>query len=175
MREERGTGMDPLLNVALLVRECGKIEGRKKLQKIVHILQESGAPFRERFGMLHYGPYSSELKRELDLLVNEKNSLITETEIQKEYKTYVYSPGEKLGELLKNVGKTAEPSWAQTAQNLNDLSAQTLEAMSTILFLQKRGFHDNHLEDRFNKIKPQLASRYDEALKLATQHTEPTA
>lgn len=162
--------MDLLLNVALLVRACGEIKGRKKLQKIVYILQEAGGPFRERFGMLHYGPYSSELKSELDLLVDDNNRLIAEEKVQEAYETYVYSPGEKLDELLTSVEATPEPSWAKTARDLNKRSAQMLEAVSTILFLQRRGFDSDRIEERFKKIKPQLAALFDEAQKLAAKY-----
>lgn len=47
-----------------------KIEGRKRFQKIIFLLQEQfGIKFGYRFTAYLYGPYSSQLQNDIDLLV----------------------------------------------------------------------------------------------------------
>ncbi|MBU7016503.1 MAG: hypothetical protein HXS44_03265 [Theionarchaea archaeon] len=65
--------------IALAVDTCkGKIDGRKKLQKMIYIAKILGYPFRENYTLYWYGPYShqlaAELKRmgELDIIFESK-------------------------------------------------------------------------------------------------------
>lgn len=155
-----GTRMKNLVAIAQLVRTCGTIEGRVKLQKIVHILQQVGHPFKEEFGYLHHGPYSSELKREINQLVNW--SLVTEQEIQiKDYTQFSYSADDKLDELLADLDAHDEPEWAKLAKELNGKTSRDLEGISTIMFLRRRGFAGERLQQRFAKLKPNLENRFD--------------
>lgn len=154
--------MDGIVNVAMLIRVCGHVEGRKKLQKMVYILQAMDYPFREQFSYHHYGPYSSQLKREIDLLVREDSEVVSEDEAQAgAYPVYKYSAGNKMESFLQAGGATSEPDWASLAKKLNEKGAQDLEAISTVLFLRDRGFADKRLEDRFKQLKPDLASGFD--------------
>ncbi len=154
--------MASIAKIALLINTCGKIDGRVKLQKIVHILQESGFAdhFSEEFGYLHHGPYSSELKREIDQLA--EWSLISEqSEPVRDYPKFVYTPGPKLSETLSQAGFSGEPAWKNIAVTLNEKNPQDLEAISTIMFLRKRGFSADRLRNRFTELKPHLAGRFD--------------
>jgi len=70
--------MEGLVQLAKLVHTCGTIEGRKKLQKLVHLLQSTGCGgFTQEFGYLHYGPYSPQLREEVEQL--ERLGLVKET------------------------------------------------------------------------------------------------
>ena len=155
--------MDDMLNVAHLVVICEQIEGRKKLQKIVHILQEAGHPFREEFDYLHFGPYSSALKREIDELILPQVGLVEEepTPAEGQYKSYVYRPTAKLRENLGRLHLSGTPAWANLARALNTMSASDLEAVSTILFLRRRGFTGERLERRFKELKSHLESGWE--------------
>ena len=162
--------MEQLLNVALLVNVCGEVRGRKKLQKIVHILQEAGHPFREPFGYLHYGPYSSVLKAELDELISDNVGLLDEKEQQiNEYSEYVYAPTEKLEGILDSLGVEKEPAWKDLAKDLSKKSPDYLEAVSTILFLRRLSFDGERLKSKFQELKPKLANLFDDALEKANQ------
>lgn len=152
--------MNNYILIAKLVQACGKIEGRVKLQKIVHILQEMGHPFREEFGYLHHGPYSSDLKSEIDQLC--EWGLVKENEeTPKDYTRYDYSPNEQLDVVLKEIGDTSVPEWSGEAERLNQKNAAELEGISTIMFLRRRGFEGDRLETRFKELKPHLADQYD--------------
>ena len=160
--------MQGLIDIARLIHVCGKIDGRVKLQKMVHILQEAGYPFEEKFGYLHHGPYSSDLKREIDQLVG---WLLVKEEPQPvvNYTQYSYSPSDELADVLKSIGADAEPEWQKLARELNGQESQVLESVSTIMFLRRRGFADEKLRERFARLKPNLADRFDTCLRQAGQ------
>lgn len=162
--------MEHLLNIALLVKVCGEIRGRKKLQKIVHILQEAGHPFREPFGYLHYGPYSSVLKAELDELISDSVKLLAEKPRPvSEFSEYVYAPTERLEGVLESLGIEKEPAWKDLASDLNKKSPAYLEAVSTILYLRRLNFDPERLKSKFEELKPQLVDHFDDALKKADE------
>jgi len=58
---------DRVLTLAGVVAAAGRVEGRKRVQKLVYILQRMGFDlgFRD-FAMWHYGPFSSALASTLD-------------------------------------------------------------------------------------------------------------
>lgn len=157
--------MDGMLEVLRLVTSLEDVQGRKKLQKIVHILKSSGYDFPHYFGYLHYGPYSSGLTAEIDSLVSSK--LVIEEGGGGEFEPYVYKPGPKAKPLLRHLGKMDAPPWAELAQQLNRRDANFLEALSTVLFLRRNGFKGGSLKARFKALKPNLVPLYDKALRSA--------
>ncbi len=152
--------MQNYIQIAKLIRCCGKVEGRVKLQKIVHILQEMDHPFREEFGYLHHGPYSSDLKSEIDQLVSWK-LIDEEPEQAGEYSRYDYSASDTFATILDGMGDEGQPQWAELARELNKKTSQELEAISTIMFLRSRDFDGGRLKDRFVALKPHLKDRFD--------------
>lgn len=159
--------MNNYIQVAKLIKACEKIEGRVKLQKIVHILQEMKYPFREEFGYLHHGPYSSDLKREIDRLCEWKMVDEQQVELPNDYTRYEYSPNEQLDTVLTEIGDDSVPEWSDLAGQLNKKSALELEGISTIMFLRGRGFDGERLETRFKELKPHLVGQYDQCLNEA--------
>jgi uncharacterized protein YwgA len=162
----RSMAMQGLIDIARLIHVCRKIDGRVKLQKMVHILQEAGYPFEEKFGYLHHGPYSSDLKREIDQLVDWQ---LVKEEPQPviSYTQYSYCPSDELTDVLKAIGADAEPEWQNLARKLNGEESQILEGISTIMFLQRRGFTGERLCERFTGLKPNLADRFEKCLREA--------
>lgn len=158
--------MNATINIAKLVAACGKIEGRKKLQKIVHILQCRGfvSAFPQQFGYLHYGPYSHEVKADLDALTAPSNALVSETEgvAGLSYRSFEYRA---TNTLIAALGTKGAEAWEPLAKELNGFPAQDLEAMSTILYLKKSGVPDSQVRSRFTLLKPALADRLDNAVK----------
>jgi len=157
--------MENLLSVGRLIVGCEEIQGRKKLQKIVHILQCKGYPFRQRFGYLHFGPYSAELRAEVEQL--SALGLIEEVEGATEtgYAQFDCRPKPGLEEQLIAAGYSDEPAWLPLARELNGLETRLLEAISTILFLRQRGYTGEDLKLRFSSLKPVLCDLYDDALR----------
>ncbi len=172
--------MNSTMRIAQLLRVVGKVDGRKKLHKEVHILQELGCPFQERFEYSYYGMYSPELRQEVDSLIKDK--LLREQAMPNYANEVTYSV-ESTPQLanfldqLSNLEK--EPLWSSLAKRLNTLSPRMLEGISTILFLCRRGLQGEELKNRFEALKPHLASIYakceNEAKNLKASQSQPVA
>ena len=149
--------MYPALRIAQLLRLLGRVDGRKKFQKLVHILQELGYPFNERFEYSYYGMYSPQLRGELDSLAADK--LIAESETCNPFGSpaFTFEKTAQLDALLDEVGVESEPDWSAAAKKLNALSPQMLEGVSTILHLRRCGLGGEPLKQRLLSLKPHLA------------------
>jgi uncharacterized protein len=151
-----------------LLQVCGQIDGRKKLQKMVHILREAGHPFTFRYGYHFHGPFSAELKGEIDALVLE--GLVSEQPVESgsgDYVQYTYRPEDTAEEILRSIGYSDSPRWAALARNLNERSAQELEAFSTVLFLKRNDASGLNIQDRFKQLKPHLVGHFEGAERFA--------
>lgn len=159
--------MNSVLNLGKLIVVCGAITGRKKLQKIVHLLQVAGfkSDFPHDFGYLHFGPYSHGVKHDLDLLTSEKLVEEQPTDVGG-HGTFRYSPAPELTGGLDAIGIAAHPAWEDEARRLNKQTPQRLEAASTIAFLRERGFESELLRCRFRELKPLLDSDFENAMLL---------
>lgn len=159
--------MNSTLNVARLVHACGKIDGRKKLQKIVYLLQQMGheGDFPQEFGYLHYGPYSRQLSSEVDYLSSGDDGLLHEEEMPAgTNRSYSYTPREELSDLLEELKVDQSPDWKRAAVDLARRDAQELEAISTIVYLRGLGFHGAALRARFSALKPGLVGKFELAV-----------
>jgi uncharacterized protein YwgA len=164
--------MNGIMNLLQLVHVLHQVEGRKKLQKIVHILQMAGNPFSEYFGYLHYGPYSSELASEVEALVDA--GLVVEKGGEAQH-PYTYTSTSEARKLLEQGGLSTEPSWGALATALNRRNAQFLEAVSTILYLRGKGIDMPLLQSKFSQLKPQLSGEFDVAYEYAEQVLRPSS
>lgn len=169
--------MHPALQIAQLLSVLKIVSGRKKFQKLVHILQEFGHPFPEEFEYSHYGMYSRELRGELTSLVTE--NLVSERPGQSQYgnPSFTLEATPQLGPLLAELGLDQQPSWAEAAVKLHSYSPQALEGISTILFLRRCGLQGDQLKQRLLSLKPHLSEQYDfcerETNSLAQKFTVP--
>jgi len=149
-----------------LVQMCGTIDGRKKLQKIVHILKEAGYPFGYRYGFHLHGPFSAELKGDIDLL--QADDLIAEHESPiGGYTQYSYAATPSGNQLLQETEPPGEPEWLPLARELNGKSPQQLEAISTVIYLRRHPLGPKSIEERFRALKPQLVNLFGEATAFA--------
>ena len=152
--------MHPLVPLLQLISVLSRVEGRKKLQKTVHILKELGAPFRQRFEYSLYGMYSPQLRGEVECL--ERDGLIAESpEKSGTNPSYVVEPQPSLLALLKTLELDSPPDWAATAKHLNTLSPSILEGISTLLFLRRMGTAPAQLRSRLLELKPHLTKHAD--------------
>jgi uncharacterized protein YwgA len=157
--------VQPTIQIAQLVCLLGRIEGRKKMQKLVHILQELGYPFAERFDYSFYGMYSTQLRGELDALETEK--LIVQEQGPTAFGdvAYTFKSTPELQRLLNEIGVESQPAWREVARRLNGFSAQILEGISTVLFLRRRGLKGEELKGRLLALKPHLEKIYPDCEK----------
>ncbi|HVZ94482.1 MAG TPA: hypothetical protein VG797_08225 [Phycisphaerales bacterium] len=156
--------MNRTIELLRLLLACNTIEGRKKLQKIVHILREMGYPFPFRYGYHLHGPFSSELKSEIEVLVAER--LVEEVQGDTLYdsRMYTYKASREVCDL---VGPQVTADWVPVARDLNNKSAQELEAISTLIYLARSGHGEDDIQSRFEKLKPHLSQYFASAWLLA--------
>ena len=154
--------MNTLIQLAILFKATTGIEGRKKLQKMVHILQEFGIPFGVRFGYHHYGPFSEELQDKIQTMQYDK--LIDEVPVPGPLRTSVFRPEDQLLRLLPVVGVNRLPAWAVFAIELNRRTPRELECISTMLYLESIHGSAADLDvigSEFKTLKPHLVRRFD--------------
>src|SRR5258705_10876033 len=123
----------PIVPLLQLLHVLGRIGGRKKLQKIVHILQERGVPFPERFQYAYYGMYSQQLRSEVERL--ESENLVKESPVYGMNVSYELEKTSELEALITEIGRQEEPAWAETAREVNGPFPPGIESVSTILLL----------------------------------------
>ncbi len=149
--------MSPILLLGQLLTTTGEICGRKKLQKIVHLLQTlKGVPFGYSFQFSFFGPYSADLKADVGALTAEGLLLEHPETTPQGNKTYRFTADPRMAQLLSDVSAPAPDGWNQLATNLNARSAEELEGISTLLFLQKMGWAGEDLKEQFGLLKPRL-------------------
>jgi len=160
--------MNTVILIGQLFKTVGAVEGRKKLQKIVHILQCFGVPFHIRFGYLHYGPFSSELQSQLDIF--EAEGLLKEEPCMAgNFKTSRFSPQPALLDLVQKVAGTEEANFAGMAEELNGKSAHELEAISTLLYLRSLGTPEDKLREVFVTLKPKFKDVFEQRLQTVSE------
>lgn len=167
-------GVKSAISVAKLVGKLSEVEGRKRLQKIVHLLGASGArEFRHRFVLHYFGPFSRELAADLDFL-QAAELLLEKAPPEGTSGAYVYTlpSSEDVEERLRTLSPQpgdSTPAWVDLAAKLNQADTRTLEALSTVVFLGDLGNTGTALEQEFARVKPQLDYEFQPALKLGTE------
>ncbi len=156
--------MNTLFQLAALFDAVTEIEGRKKLQKTVHILQEFGIPFGVSFGYHHYGPFSEQLQDCLQAA--QHDTLIRETEVPGPTPTFRFQADKRLIGLWKLLKNESPPKWAEFAVELNSKSPRELETISTLVYLEKlrgAGTPKDQIDSEFKSLKPHLAGKLEVA------------
>ena len=148
----------------------GEVVGRKKCQKLVHILQECGYNFGFDFKLALYGAYSSTLQSQLESFVENRYIIeIPDVTNKAAFRTSKFITNRHGTTILKILGQDQEPQWKELANYLNSRSTRDLEATSTIMFLRHGGTSDDQLRERFDALKPHLNDIYDSGLALADE------
>lgn len=138
------------------------VTGRKKLQKMVHILQTQGVDFGFDFRLALYGAYSSNLSSQVEELV--EFGLINESPSSAGgYPTSNFVAQEKLISTLDTLQESHIPTWSDFAKSLNEKSSRELEGISTVLYLEKAGLAGESLKVQFQAIKPHLSGDFQAA------------
>ena len=140
------------------------IFGRKKMQKMIHILENCGHNFTFKYEYHFYGPYSAQLQEEVNSLVRQ-GYLIEDRQDD----TYVYRITSK-GEEFKKCLEDAELSFTINLSKLEMLSekdSQYLEMVSTYIFLRDSGYSRESAENKALELKPHLARHIKDAMIFA--------
>lgn len=122
-----------------------EVTGRKKLQKMIYILQKCEIPFEEKYQFHFYGPYSEELTLRVEELCN-LGFLQEEKEDKSNYYQYHYHVT-TAGEDFLSQFSLEMPDMTGKVALLKEKSSRFLELVSTMLF-----FDDLSLEETIEKV-----------------------
>lgn len=159
------------LTVARLITELGVVDGRKRLQKIVHLLKSKGHPeFKQRFILHYYGPFSRQLAAQIDFVCAAE--LVGVDRAENGGFRYQARGEEGRSQILELTGGGSEPpEWAEFAETLDAEPTDMLEAVSTLVYLHDAGMGGEKLHAEFEKTKPLLQRRYADAHSFAEEHS----
>lgn len=135
IQEELIRMLEDHAKIAAMIKQVGVIAGRKKLQKMVYILQKMGFPFRELFHFNFYGPYSDELSLQLEELCNFGFLLESRDERSTE-KCYRYRLSEA-GESFISHYVGIMPATSGLVDELSRETSSFLELVSTLLYFDR--------------------------------------
>jgi hypothetical protein len=142
---ERGSRMNRY-QLAKLVSWANCLHTRKRLQKVVYLLQAAGCPLEAEFSLHHYGPYSEELARLTDEMVRQAllDECSSDNMMGKQY-TYTLSPAAEQ-QITELEGTDLGRGWAAelarfepTAKELLVADLKQLEYASTIVYFHNQG------------------------------------
>jgi uncharacterized protein len=121
------------------------VTGRKKLQKMIYILQKCNLPFEEKYHFHHYGPYSEELTLRIEELCN-LGFLQEEKEDKSNYYQYNYHITSAGEDFLQQFSLDM-PDMTGKVDKLQARSSRFLELVSTMFF-----FDDLPLQENIEKV-----------------------
>ena len=131
-----------------------KITGRKRLQKIIHLLELAGADVEGKFDLLHYGPFSKNVSTALEEL--EFQGLVKETvQASGVYDTiqYVYEIGD-LFDVDSKVPELPDDTDRKLLAKIEEYSTIDLEVASTIGFFETQKPDREYAKGKTKEIKP---------------------
>jgi uncharacterized protein len=132
--------------LAKLVQWAGTLNSRKRLQKVAFLLQAAGCPFDAEYTLHHYGPYSQEVARLSDEMVQvgllDESSKPNQVGVQ-----YSYALSENAASEMTQLQKTpqgkrlAKPlaPFEEKAKKLLNTDLWLLEVASTMVYFRKQG------------------------------------
>lgn len=134
------------------------VTGRKKLQKMIYILQKSQIPFAEKFQFHFYGPYSEELTLRMEELCN-LEFLNEMKEDKGNYYQYKYEITDA-GQTFLDQFELDMPNIAGQIELLKGKSSRFLELTATMLFFDD--LSKQEVEDKVHIVKPKQKYTEDE-------------
>lgn len=152
--------------------QVGEVTGRKKLQKMIYILQSSGVPFEEKYQFHFYGPYSEELSLRVEELCN--LGFVAEVKEEKSsYIQYRYQMTDEGEDFLQQFSLDM-PDYHEKAALLLDKSSRFLELAATMLFF--RDLSHDEIEEKVRKVKPKqryTAEEFAQAWEMIDELKQP--
>lgn len=132
-------------DLAKLVQWAGTLNTRKKMQKVVYLLQAAKCPFDADYGLHHYGPYSSDVAQTTDVMVQvgllEEEALDSGAGKQFNYRL-TDKAEESVAEFEKSdAGQKAKARlqpFREKAQDLLGQDVRRLEMAATIAFFWRQ-------------------------------------
>jgi uncharacterized protein len=134
-------------HLAKLVNWAGMLKSRKRLQKVVFLLQAGGCPLGADFFLHHYGPYSEDVARLTDEMVRE-NLLIETSEGQPGFERYNYRLSDETSRQLSALDGSAQgeklkaelAAFEAKARSFLAAELKELEYAATIVYFKQQGY-----------------------------------
>lgn len=150
----------------IIFHSLQSVYGRKKLQKMIHLMGIAGAPLPFKYVYHHYGPYSASLQEEMNFLVQQ--GFIEE---QKEHDAYTYTLMEKGTKFKDILDEDYELNLDDDLlHKLKEQSSQFLELLSTYAFLLDSLHTPDQAKAKALELKPHLAEYLDECIDFYHEH-----
>ncbi len=160
--------------VAKIVSWAGDLHARKRLQKVVYLLQSAGCPLDAEFSLHHYGPYSEELARLTDEMVRQ-SLLVEQSSEHSQGKQFSYQLSDSAAAAITSLEATESgqmsaliiAAFEARAKALLGEDLRRLEYASTIVYFRRQGNDWVHAVAKAAAFKQTAA--VSEALPLAQQ------
>ncbi len=132
--------------VAKLIQWAKTLRTRKRLQKVVYLLNAADCPFDAEFNLHHYGPYSHELAQLTDEMVR-ADLLVEQAEPNPMGgQTYSYQLSERAADQVKSVEDNPHRSedlkrfeeFSSLADRLLKESVSRLEYAATVAYFKRQ-------------------------------------
>ncbi|HHV78455.1 MAG TPA: hypothetical protein GXX40_02360 [Firmicutes bacterium] len=140
--------LEKYVNLLWLIHYLGgRVDGRKKLQKLVYLSQQNGGPFQESFEYHPFGPFSEQLANELEEM--KALGLVRETRESTSFGCrYQYELTEAGQALIESSASSSLEPFKELVAELGKYDARRLELKATILFLVQSDIPESELITR---------------------------
>jgi uncharacterized protein YwgA len=133
-----------------------KIDGRKKIQKIIYLINNRMFNAFSDYRFYLYGPYSDQLFYELQNLNDDE--IINEISNTQSYSYKITNKGKEFLDLLEAKMSVEDIEKFEMVKKLNDYSSEDLEIMSSLYYIS-REFNEISYEEMVEELmerKPHL-------------------
>ncbi len=149
---------DIVLYVVRKLNEIGSWTGNTHIQKIIYLTQSACNLKLYNFVLYHYGPYSFDLREDLDFLAISGYLERSADELGYHYKAHINSELQIPAEIKEKVDKIAKI--------FGKAPTTLLELITTVDYIMRKypSRNDEEITETVRKIKPHFSER---AIKLA--------
>lgn len=153
--------IERIIRIKELIKQVGgTLKTRKKLHKLIYLLQELGEDFDQDYYYYNYGVFSQSLASDLDFADDNKD--IIEEKVEEVYSYQIgetrYPDEDKLAFKGENLVKIT---------SLGEKSPRLLEVLSTIVYLNRNHYSGEELKNKLLELKPDHDDEFKEAYVLA--------
>lgn len=144
-----------------------KIDGRKKIQKIIYLINNRMSNAFSDYRFYLYGPYSDQLFYELQNLNDDE--VINEISNTQSYSYMITNKGKEFLDLLESKMSVEDIEKFEIVKRLNDYSSEDLEIMASLYYIS-REFNEISVDEMVEELmerKPYLdEEKIREALEI---------
>jgi uncharacterized protein len=160
-----------------LVREAGEVVGRKRLQKLVFLLENEGMPTDLEYLFHYYGPYSPSLASETEALatmewLNEEPQSIGPDAVQ--YRYTITDEGRRQVDEFSEEPQfeqavSASAQYAVRFSQLAHENSRILELAATVVYWRQKGYGDEEAVTKTSRLKaaPMEEPEFEQAIGIA--------